>query len=108
MAGEVVGCYSTRERGKGDWQMPIKIVRVFLAALLLLLCLANPARALETFPSEAAAQQHCPSDRVVWLSLPTGIWHRKGARWYGRTKNGAYVCEAEAAKEHNRPARNGQ
>jgi hypothetical protein len=33
---------------------------------------------------------------VVWLNLPSGIYHYSGQRWYGRTKRGAYVCKGEA------------
>jgi|ERR1700722_2123474 hypothetical protein len=33
---------------------------------------------------------------VVWLDIPSGIYYRKGDRWYGRTKRGAYTCEKEA------------
>ncbi len=57
---------------------------------------------------EAPARKHCPQDQVVWLNLPTGIYHLQGERWYGRTKNGAFVCrrEADAAGDHE--TRNGQ
>src|SRR5208283_3193161 len=34
------------------------------------------------------AQQHCPSDVVVWLNLPTMIRHTQGERWDDATKNG--------------------
>jgi hypothetical protein len=47
----------------------------FIAGLIVGLTLAVPAFGLETFPDEAKAQQHCPKDRVVWLNLPTMIWH---------------------------------
>ena len=81
--------------------------------LLLVLCLffslsPLPSFALEKFNTEQAAKIHCPSDIVVWVNLPTGIFHYKGQRWYGMTKNGTYVCKQEAAKEGNRPSRNGQ
>ena len=81
--------------------------------LLLLLCLLlsfNPLQslALDQFNSEQAAQKHCPTDIVVWVNLPTGIFHYKGQRWYGITKSGAYVCKQEAVKEGDRPSRNGQ
>jgi hypothetical protein len=39
---------------------------------------------------------------VVWLDIPTGIYYRKGDRWYGRTKRGAYTCEKEAIDAGNR------
>lgn len=41
--------------------------------------------------SESAAQAHCPSDTVVWLNTRSGIWHEKRMRWYGATREGAYV-----------------
>lgn len=77
-------------------------------ALVLGLALSLPAYALTTFDTEEYAQQHCPKDTVVWLNLPTMIWHYKGERWYGRTKSGAYACEKEAAASGARGTRNGQ
>jgi hypothetical protein len=41
---------------------------------------------LAQFDTETVAQAHCPRDQVVWLNIPTGIYHEKGMRWYGRTK----------------------
>lgn len=66
------------------------------------------AASVAMFDSERAAQAHCPSDEVVWLNLPTGIYHEKGMRWYGRTKHGAYVCRKEADAAGYRDTRNGQ
>jgi hypothetical protein len=83
-------------------------MRKLLVGLLLSAALAFPAFGLETFTSEAQAQQHCPADAVVWLNLATKVWHYKGERWYGRTKNGAYVCQKEAAASGARGTRNGQ
>jgi hypothetical protein len=31
----------------------------------------------------------------VWVNLDSGIYHRSG-RWYGKTKNGKFMAEAEA------------
>jgi hypothetical protein len=71
---------------------------------------ATDVQAAETqrFQFEAQAKQHCPSDTVVWLNVPTRIYHFKGMRWYGSTKSGAYVCRKEADAEGDRPTRNGQ
>jgi hypothetical protein len=65
------------------------------------------ADGLPLFSTEVSAQNYCPNDVVVWLNLPTGIWHQKGARWYGRTKHGAYVCKEEAAIAGDRGSLNG-
>jgi hypothetical protein len=78
-------------------------------ALFVALCLfAGAAFAIEQFPTEQDAQMHCPKDVVVWLNMPTMIWHYKGERWYGRTKHGVFVCEKEAAAEGARGTRNGE
>jgi hypothetical protein len=63
---------------------------------------------LAAFTTEGAAQAHCPHDAVVWLNTRTGIWHERGMRWYGHTKEGAYVCRKDAAAAGYRDTRNGQ
>lgn len=60
------------------------------------------------FQTEQQAQQHCQKDVVVWLNLPSGVYHFKGQRWYGQTKTGAYVCRQEADRAGDRSTRNGQ
>lgn len=85
----------------------------WLAAVVALLLPAagiaqRPTAPLHEFPSEEQAQRHCPADTVVWLNLPTGIYHFRGQRWYGRTNSGVYVCEAEADGAGRRATRNGQ
>jgi hypothetical protein len=73
---------------------------------------AQPATVAQSLPplfnSEDAAQAHCPRDTVVWLNIPSGIYHYKGERWYGRTKHGAYACEKEAIAAGDRASENGQ
>jgi|SRR5665213_293409 len=69
---------------------------------------ASTAREMPMFQSESGAQAHCPSDVVVWLNTKSGIWHEKGMRWYGRTRQGAFVCRKEAAAAGYRDTRNGQ
>ncbi len=83
-------------------------MRRMLLALILGCLLSARLLASEQFSTEVAAQQHCPKDTVVWLNLPTMIWHYKGQRWYGNTKHGAYVCEKEAAASDGRATRNGE
>jgi len=83
-------------------------MRRFFLALIASCLYSAAAFALEQFSTEAAAQQHCPHDTVVWLNLPTMIWHYKGQRWYANTKHGAYVCKKEAAADGARATRNGE
>lgn len=79
-----------------------------LAALFVSVTVVLPALGLDTFTTEVQARQHCPRDTVVWLNLPTMIWHYKGQRWYARTLHGAFACEKEAAAGGARATRNGQ
>jgi hypothetical protein len=71
---------------------------------------AVPASAstVAQYNSAQAAHLSCPHDTVVWLNLPTGIFHFEGERWYGHTRNGAYVCEKQAVKAGDRATQNGQ
>jgi hypothetical protein len=82
----------------------------FLAACALFVALtfSTASNAQTKFGSEQEAKRHCPSDQVVWLNLPTGIYHLKGERWYGATKRGAYVCKKDADRAGDRETRNGQ
>jgi DNA uptake protein ComE-like DNA-binding protein len=35
---------------------------------------------------------------MVWVNLDSGVYHREGDRWYGKTKNGKFMSEADAQK----------
>lgn len=48
------------------------------------------------FTSEAEAKGHCPTDTVVWVNTKSHKYHYAGHRSYGTTKQGAYMCEADA------------
>jgi hypothetical protein len=48
------------------------------------------------FAAEAEAKAHCPSDTVVWLNTKSHKYHYAGHKSYGTTKQGAYICEADA------------
>ena len=59
------------------------------------------------FQTEQEAKQHCSNDAVVWVNTKTGVYHLRGERWYGATKQGAYECRKEADAEGDRLTRNG-
>ena len=55
---------------------------------------------LPLFDTESAAQAHCPKDVVVWLNIPSGIYHYQGERWYGRTN----TAPTPVRKRRSKPA----
>lgn len=56
--------------------------------------------------SDQSASQGTPGPGMVWVNLPTGVYHREGSRWYGKTKSGKYMSEADATKAGYHPAKN--
>ena len=85
-----------------------KTLRAALLALAMLPLLVAAYAMAARFTTEREAQAHCPRDVVAWVNLPTGVYHFKGQRWYGRTKSGAYECRREADQEGSGPTHNGQ
>jgi hypothetical protein len=57
------------------------------------------------FADEGSAKAQCPSDTVVWVNLPSKIYHFAGTRSYGTTKRGAYMCEKEAIAAEDRASK---
>ena len=64
----------------------VLILAVLFSVLYFRPLIAYSAGDLTLFSTEEKAQEHCPKDTVVWLNLPSGIYHFKGERWYGNTK----------------------
>jgi hypothetical protein len=44
---------------------------------------------------------------MVWANVKSGMFHREGERWYGKTELGKFMTEAEARKAGYRPAGEG-
>jgi hypothetical protein len=45
---------------------------------------------------------------LVWVNTDSHVFHREGSRFYGTTKKGKYMSEAEALKEGDRAAGKGE
>jgi hypothetical protein len=58
--------------------------------------------------TKAAAGPHSPPANAagtVWVNTDSGIYHKPGSRWYGKTKRGKYMTEADAVKAGYREAK---
>ena len=46
-----------------------------------------------------------PAPGMVWVNTKSKVFHREGDRWYGKTKEGKFMTEAEALKEGYHPSK---
>ena len=82
--------------------------KLFLGSLAAFGILTAAATYAQTPNSTPPAQLKCPGDQVVWVNIPSGVYHYRGERYFGSTKQGKFMCEKAALHEGDRPTRNGQ
>ncbi len=46
-----------------------------------------------------------PEKGMVWVNTQTGVYHKEGDRWYGKTKHGKFMTESQAIQEGYRAAK---
>src|SRR4029450_13606045 len=69
---------------------------------------STPKATPATRATPAAATTATPAaggPGLVWVSTDTHTYYKQRSRFYGKTKKGKYMSEADARKEGNRPAR---
>ncbi len=64
-----------------------------------------PASTSARTPSAPTTAQQPPVKGMVWVNLSTKVFHREGDRYYGNTKNGKFMTEADAVKAGYREAK---
>ena len=55
-------------------------------------------RDTEEEPPRTTTAQTPPEKGMVWVNTDSGILHREGDQWYGKTKSGKFMTEDEALK----------
>jgi hypothetical protein len=68
---------------------------------------ANPAPAKGTKAAAAANTAPAPGggNGLVWVNTDSHVYHKEGSRFYGKTKKGKYVSEADAIKEGDKASK---
>lgn len=67
-------------------------------------CSSSASRAGQSPPVQTALSQPAGGDSRVWVNTSSGVYHCPGTRYYGATKRGRYLSEADAISSGNRPA----
>jgi hypothetical protein len=67
-----------------------------------------PGARLNPVPPQSLAGSkgvdHGNPDVKVWVNTASNVYHCPGTRFYGKTKHGEYMTQADAQKKANRPA----
>lgn len=56
-------------------------------------------KAADEYKTEAEATRTCGTDPVVWANLRSKALHTSSDRYYGKTKEGAFMCQSVATRE---------
>jgi len=56
---------------------------------------------------QAPANPGAPGNGQVWVNTDSHVYHKASSRYYGKTKQGKYMSEADAIKEGDHAAKNG-
>jgi hypothetical protein len=69
---------------------------------------ASPSAAPVTGSTGTATPAPGGGHGLVWVNTETHVYHKEGSRFYGTTRKGKYVSEADAIKEGDRAGGRGQ
>lgn len=65
-----------------------------------------PAKTAGKSSTSATPARTPPSPGMVWANTDSKVYHKSGSRWYGKTKQGQWMTEADAQKAGYKAASN--
>jgi hypothetical protein len=65
-----------------------------------------PAAKKHKAPEPQASQAPGGGNGQVWVNTESHVYHKEGSKWYGKTKHGKYMSEADAVKEGDKASKN--
>jgi hypothetical protein len=82
--------------------------KIFAGSLVALGLLSGAGTQAQTPTHIPPTELSCKDDQVVWVNTRSGVYHYRGERYFGSTRQGKFICEKDALREGDRPTRNGQ
>lgn len=65
----------------------------------------SAAKSAESAEGSSVTAQTPPQPGMVWVNSKTKVYHTEGDRYYGKTKNGKWMTEADAIKAGDRKSK---
>jgi DNA uptake protein ComE-like DNA-binding protein len=67
---------------------------------------SKPTTTAKTSAPTQTVAQAPPQKGMVWVNTDSGVFHKEGSRWYGKTKQGKWMTEADALQQGFKAAKN--
>jgi hypothetical protein len=95
----------TIKRNAKKRALALLVASAFLLTVLTCCSAAQQAQATQSASTDKPQAPPANGAGVVWINTDTGVYHKRGTRWYGKTKHGKYMLETDAIKAGYKPAK---